>query len=97
MIDYRTQELKQDAVVMVALDRYEELIITEQRYRDITNAALKGAELSSWNNHLHIDEDAVENYMQVAERDRFNSVRLALLNKRRHEQEAAKDDTEVQP
>ena len=90
-------QMNEEYFVSVPLDRYEELIITEQRYRDITNAALKGAELSSWNNHLHIDEDAVENYLQVTERDRFNSVRLALINKRKHEQEAAQDYTEVQP
>lgn len=81
--------ITEEIFVTVELERYQELIITEQRYKDITSAALKGAELSSWNNHLHIDEDAVENYLQVAERDRFNSVRHSLLQKR----EAAKVET----
>lgn len=90
-------QMNEEYFVSVPLDRYKELIITEQRYKDITDAAFKGAELSSWNNNLHIDEDAVENYLQVAERDRFNSVRLALINKRKHEQEAVQDYTEVQP
>lgn len=90
-------QMNEEYFVSVPLDRYKALIITEQRYKDITDAALKGAELSSWNNNLDIDEEAVENYLQVAERDRFNSVRLALINKRKHEQEAAQDYTEVQP
>lgn len=69
-------------MVIVPIKRYEELIIIERRYNDIVNAALKGAGLSSWNDELCIDDDSVERYLQIAERDRFNSVRHSLLQKR---------------
>lgn len=76
-------------MVIVPIKRYEELIIIERRYNDIVNAALKGANLSSWSDGLCIDDDSVERYLQIAERDRFNSVRHSLLQKR----EAAKVET----
>lgn len=76
-------------MVIVPIKRYEELIIIERRYNDIVNAALKGADLSSWNDDLCIDDDSVERYLQIAERDRFNSVRHSLLQKR----EAARVET----
>lgn len=76
-------------MVIVPIKRYEELIIIERRYNDIVNAALKGANLSSWSDDLCIDDDSVERYLQIAERDRFNSVRHSLLQKR----EAAKVET----
>ncbi len=76
-------------MVTVPVKRYEELIIIERRYNDIVNAALKGANLSSWGDDLCIDDDSVERYLQIAERDRFNSVRHSLLQKR----EAARVET----
>ena len=76
-------------MVIVPIKRYEELIIIEMRYNDIVNAALKGADLSSWNDDLCIDDDSVERYLQIVERDRFNSVRHSLLQKR----EAARVET----
>lgn len=76
-------------MVIVPTKRYEELIIIERRYNDILNAALKGAKLSSWNDDLCIDADSVERYLQIAERDRFNSVRHSLLQER----EAARVET----
>ena len=67
MIDYRTQELKQDAVVMVALDRYEKLIITEQKYKLIIEAALTGAELSSWCKEVTLNSCAAEAAIKALE------------------------------
>lgn len=79
MIDYIKQEVKQDEVVLVALPRYEELIITEQKYKLIIEAALTGASLSSWSKEVDINTGAVEAAVKAFEPGKVLCIKNALM------------------
>ena len=53
--------------VSVPMDRYEELIITEQKYKLIIEAALTGAELASWNKEVMLNNSATEDAIKALE------------------------------
>lgn len=85
MIDYIKQEVKQDEVVLVALPRYEELIITEQKYKLIIEAALTGAELSSWAKEVNINDSATEACIKALEPGRVLCIKNALMKQQEEE------------
>lgn len=85
MIDYIKQEVKQDEVVLVALSRYEELIITEQKYKLIIEAALTGAELSSWAKEVNINDSATEAAIKALEPGKVLCIKNALMKQQEEE------------
>lgn len=85
MIDYIKQEVKQDEVVLVALPRYEELIITEQKYKLIIEAALTGVELSSWTKEVTINDSATEAAIKALEPGKVLCIKNALMKQQEEE------------
>lgn len=60
-------QMNEEYFVSVPLDRYEELIITEQKYKLIIEAALTGAELSSWCKEVTLNSCATEAAIKALE------------------------------
>lgn len=83
MIDYINQEVKKDEVVVVALPRYEELIITEQKYKLIIEAALTGAELTSWTKEVTINGDATDAAIKALEPGKVLCIKNALMKQQK--------------
>lgn len=76
---------EEDYFVSVPLDRYEELIITEQKYKLIIEAALTGAELSSWSKEVDINNSATEAAIKALEPGKVLCIKNALMKQQEEE------------
>ena len=83
-----------DKNVELPISYYEELIIKTQRYDDIVDAALSGAEIPAWRDEIQLDTDAVEGYLKIVERDKITKMESKLKTEKEiriaQEQEASK-------
>lgn len=73
------RQMNKEYLISVPLDRYEELIITEQKYKLLIEAALTGAELSSWSKEVTINGDATEEAIKALEPGRVLCIKNALM------------------
>lgn len=83
--------------VLVDIEKYTQLIIAEEHYKNIIEIALDGAKLSTWRKgELDLDTDKVEDYIKAVEAGRVGYAISKLKAEQLKEEQAAKDYTEVQ-
>ena len=72
-------QMNEEYFVSVPLDRYEELIITEQKYKLIIEAALTGAEFSSWIKEVNLNNSATEAAIKALEPGKVLCIKNELM------------------
>lgn len=73
------RQMNEEYLISVSLARYEELIITEQKYNLLIEAALTGAELSSWCKEVTINDGATEAAIKALEPGRVLCIKNELM------------------
>lgn len=76
-------QMNEEYFVSVPLDRYEELIITEQKYKLLIEAALTEASLCSWNKEVDLNTGAVEAAIKCFEPARVLFVKNELMKQQK--------------